>query len=420
MRPPFIALSAAAALVLGGCAARAATTATAPAATPVTLATASAPETRAEYAGPGTVAPQHVYRIAFEIPGRVVAVNADIGDRVETGAVLAAIDASDYAAQARAADARSLEADAAAVKARNGARAQERVAADQAVEAARAQLDRALAVQRLAAANRARFDSLYASGDVAASQHDQTVASARDADAAVDAARAQLAQAQAQRALVHDGTRSEDLAASAAEASAARANADLARVTLGKTSIVAPAAAYVEQRNLEPGSDAQPGAPAFVLIDARDPDVLVAVPEARLDGIAPGTPARVRADARDYLGTVTRIEPNADAASRTAQVRVRVPNLRARSGAVVDVALGTTHGGGDASVPLAAVVTDAAGATSVLVYDAAARTATRRTVHVVAGDSDRALVAGLAPGTRVVRAGAALVKPGAPLTVVPE
>ncbi|MBV8645108.1 MAG: biotin/lipoyl-binding protein, partial [Candidatus Eremiobacteraeota bacterium] len=173
MRPPFIALSAAAALVLGGCAARAATTATAPAATPVTLATASAPETRAEYAGPGTVAPQHVYRIAFEIPGRVVAVNADIGDRVEAGAVLAAIDASDYAAQARAADARSLEADAAAVKARNGARAQERVAADQAVEAARAQLDRALAAQRLAAANRARFDSLYASGDVAASQHDQ-------------------------------------------------------------------------------------------------------------------------------------------------------------------------------------------------------------------------------------------------------
>ncbi|MBV9408397.1 MAG: biotin/lipoyl-binding protein, partial [Candidatus Eremiobacteraeota bacterium] len=196
MRPPFIALSAAAALILGGCAARAATT-TAPAATPVTLATAGAPETRAAYAGPGTVAPQHVYRIAFEIPGRVVAVNADVGDRVDAGTVLAAIDSSDYAAQARAADARSLEADAAAVKARNGARAQERVAADQAVEAAHAQLDRALAAQRLAAANRARFDSLYASGDVAASQHDQTVASARDADAAVDAARAQLAQAQA-------------------------------------------------------------------------------------------------------------------------------------------------------------------------------------------------------------------------------
>ena len=51
---------------------------------------------------------------------------------------------------------------------------------------------------------------------------------------------------------------------------------------------------------------------------------------------------------------------------------------------------------------------------------ASAHTAAKRAVRVVSGDADRALVAGIAPGTRVVRAGAALVKPGAPLTVVPE
>ncbi|HEV3087207.1 MAG TPA: efflux RND transporter periplasmic adaptor subunit [Candidatus Elarobacter sp.] len=416
---PVLALPALAALALSGCAAHAATT-NAPAATPVTLAIAAAPATRAAYSGPGTIAPQRTYRIAFEVPGRVVAVNADVGDRVAAGTMLAAIDGSDYSAQARAADARALEASATAMKARNGARAQERFAADQAVTAARAQLDRALAAQRLADASRARFDALYASGDVAALQHDQSVAGARDADAAVNAARAQLAQAEAQRSLVRDGTRSEDLVAASAQASAASASADLARVTLGKTRIAAPADAYVQERNVEPGSDAQPGAVAFVLVDARDPDVLVNVPEARLDNVAPGTAAIVHVNGRAYRGHVTRVEPSADPASRTAQVRVRVAGLRARSGGIVDVALGAVRGGGDAGIPLASVITDPAGGSSVLVYDAATQTAAKRVVHVVSGDADRALVAGIAPGTRVVRAGAALVKPGAPLTVVPE
>jgi membrane fusion protein, multidrug efflux system len=419
MRRTSLVLPALTALVLTGCSARAATT-TGPAATPVTLATAAAPATHAVYAGPGTVAPQHTYRIAFEVSGRVVAVNADVGDRVAAGTVLAALDGSDYAAQARVAEARALEASATAAKARNGARTQERFAADQGVAAARAQLERALAAQRLAGANRARFDQLYASGDVAALQHDQTVASARDADAAVNAARAQLAQAEAQRSIVHDGARSEDLLAAAAGANAARASAELAQVTLGKTRIVAPADAYVQERNVESGSDALPGASAFVLVDARDPDVLVSVPEARMDGIAPGTRAVVRAAGRAYRGSVTRVEPSADPASRTAQVRVRVAALRARSGAVVDIALGTVRDAGDASVPLAAVITDAAGGTSVLVYDPPQQTAAKHAVRVVSGDADRALVAGIAPGTRVVRAGAALVKPGAPLTVVPE
>jgi hypothetical protein len=175
----------------------------------------------------------------------------------------------------------------------------------------------------------------------------------------------------------------------------------------------------VQERDVEPGSNAQPGANAFVLVDARDPDVLVNVPEARLDGIAPGTRAVVRVAGRAYGGSVTRLEPSADPASRTAQVRVRVGGLRARSGAVVDVALGAVRGGGDAGIPLASVITDAGGS-SVLVYDATTRTAAKRTVRVVSGDADRALVAGIAPGTRIVRAGAALVKPGAPLTVVPE
>lgn len=407
------------ALALTGCAARAATVSS-PTTTPVTIATAEAPTSHAAYTGPGSIVPQHVYRVAFEIAGRTAVVNADVGDRVRAGTVLAALDGSDYAAQARAAQAQALSAAAAESKARNGARVQERQAADDAVTTARAQLERALAAQRLARANDARFTQLYASGDVSAQQLDQMVAGARDADAAVNASRAQLAQAEAQRSLVHDGSRGEDIAASAAAATAARANADFAAVTLAKTRITAPADAYVEQRSIEPGSTAQPGATAFVLVDARNPDVLVAVPEARLSGIVPGTNATIRLNRRTYRGTVTRVEPDADPASRTAQVRIQTSGMHTRSGGVVDVAIGVTRASGDATIPLAALVTGPAGETHVLVYDAATRSASAHAVRVISGDGERALVAGIAPGMPLIRAGAALVKPGTPLTVVPE
>jgi membrane fusion protein, multidrug efflux system len=413
-----LALVAFAALALGGCAARAASI-TEPEATPVTVATALAPAGRAAYDGPGTVVAQHVYRVAFEVPGRIGAVNVDVGDRVAAGTVLAALDGSDYAAQARGADAQALGASAAAAKARNGARAQERIGADKAVDAARAQLERVLAAQRLAVANAARYDTLYASGDVAAVQHDQTNANRRDADAAVAAAQAQLAQAQAQRNLVHDGARVEDISAANAAAVAARAAADLAHVTLAKSVLTAPAAAYVDQRLVEPGSSAQPGVTAFVLVDARDPDVLVAVPEARMSGIAEGSRATVRIGGRAYRATITRIEPDADPATHTAQVRVHASGLRARTGGIVDVALGAARDGGDATVPLGAIVTDA-GSPHVLVYDAARGSASARAVRVVDGDGERAVVTGIAPGTRIVHVGATLIKPGAPLKVVAE
>ncbi|HYZ16590.1 MAG TPA: efflux RND transporter periplasmic adaptor subunit [Candidatus Acidoferrum sp.] len=388
--------------------------------TPVTLAIALAPGSQPLYNGPGSVVPAHVYHVAFEIPGRVAAVNADVGDRVRAGSVLAALDQADYAAQARNAEARALEADAQALKATDGSRPQERDAADGAVAAAKAQLDRASTDQRLAERNAERFGPLYASGDIAAQQHDQTMAAARDAEAAVAAVRAQLAQAEAQRALVLEGTRAEDVAASIAGAQAAHASADFARVTLAKTRILAPADAYVQQRAVEPGSDAQAGTTAFVLIDARTPDVQIAVPESRLDGIAVGTGAIVQSAGRRYRGTVARIEPDADAATRTAQVRVRVPGLRARSGAVVDVSLGSAKVPAQATVPLGAIVADPSGGSSVLVYDPVNARAVRRAVHVISGDGERAQIVGIAPGTRVVRAGASLVRPGARVVVVPS
>jgi HlyD family secretion protein len=286
--------------------------------TPVTVATAVAPQSQPIFQGPGSVVAAHTYRVGFEIAGRVTDVRYDIGDRVAAGAILATIDAADYAAQYQAASARAASARAAAAKAAHGARTQERLAALDAVAAAQGQLDRAEAAAGLAAANRLRYDELFRDGDVSAEQHDATAAAGSDAAAQVAAAHVQLAQARAQNSLVASGSRSEDLAAADADARAAGAAAQLAAVTLNKTAIAAPADAYVQTRAIEPGSEAQPGGVAFTLTDAREPETLVAVPESKLPLIAPGTRAIVTVGGDRYAGS---------AASR----RARAWSARART-----------------------------------------------------------------------------------------
>lgn len=330
--------------------------------------------------------------------------------------MLATIDATDYRAQYDAALARASVATAVALKAQNGARPLEREQAEESVNARRAALDRALAAQQLAAKNDARTQSLAAMGDVALAQADGTHAALLDADAQVRAARADLASAEQALALVRDGTRNEDLRAAAGDAAAARANVDLAASTLAKVSILAPADAYVQSRAVEPGDDAQPGVTAFVLTSAGDPDVVVNVPETRLGELRPGTAATLATASGKVRGYVTRIEPDADSATHSALVRIRARGARLVPGSVVEVALGerVLHG---ASVSAGALI-ERGGTTSLEVFDAVRGTVRLQDVEVLDADGERAVVAGILPGERIVVAGQHEAIPGDPVRIV--
>ena len=350
--------------VVSGCAARAAQ----PESQGLAVAVERPQEPRATsiYEGPGSVTPAHTYHLSFEIPGRVASVNYDVGDRVPEGATIASLDSSDYAAQAAAATAQ----------------------AQSAPSAAQAQLERAQAAAALAHANLVRYQSLYAQGDISAQVRDNAVAAERDAQAQLNAAHAQQTQS-----------------------GAAVANANLAQITLGKTSLIAPAATIVQKRTIEPGDTASPGTTAFTLISAGVPDVLVSVPERVLGQIHAGTTAIVTAGLRNYNGVVTRLEPAADELSRTAQVRVHVANLPLAAGTVVTVKLGVARANG-LSIPLGAVITDADGRNSVELYDPTANTLAARPIHVVVDDGDRVIVTGLGSADQVVTRGQYEAKPG--------
>jgi multidrug efflux pump subunit AcrA (membrane-fusion protein) len=402
-RTLFLALGASFALALAGCAAKASTPQHPE--IPIYIQAAVSPAAVPLYVGPGSVAPSHTYHLGFEIPGRIATVSADVGDRVRADDVLAQLDASDYEAQTQAAEARAAAAQAQAAKAANGARPQERDAARESVEAAQAELDRALAAARLAHANFLRYDALFHDGAISALQHDAAAVADQDAQDHVASARAGLASAKSGASLVLEGARGEDRAAADAVAAAAVADAELARVTLAKAGLRSPAEAYVESRSIEPGDEASPGVIAFVLVSATAPEVRASVPERLLTVIDRGTLAVVDLAGERYRGVITRIEPAADAETRTAMVRISVPGLRVKPGAVVTVALGERRLKGGVSVPLSAVLTDAIGGTSVLIYDAANRSVTARPVRIASIEADRALVEGLRVGDPVVTSG---------------
>jgi len=358
----------------------------------------------AAYAGPGTVESARTFRLAFEIPGRVVSVAADVGDRVGAGEVLASLDSAQYAESYDAARAQAAAALAQAHRALAGSRPQD-------IAQAQAQVARARAADDLAVADAHRARTLFTEGAIAAQDYDTAVQAERDTAGALAAARAQAS-------LAREGPRVEDRTAAVASSSAAQAQAALAATTLAKTSLVAPADAFVQERSIEVGDTAEPGAVAFVLSDAAAPLVYVDVPERMATSLRRGDGVTIDFAGSHLAGRIVRIEPVADPQTRTTQVRVAAPELRADPGAVVNVRLGREDEGGIA-VPLGAVMATGGG-TYVECYDPTRATVRKQRVRLVSNDGDRAIVFGIAPGTPVVVAGQYEAIPGQPVRVVPQ
>lgn len=210
----------------------------------------------------GAVEPRVSVSPGTKIMGRVERVPVDLGDRVEKGQVLAELEQRDLAAAVEQARA--------------------------AVAVAEANLDNARAQFR-------RMSELRARGSV-------TEKGLEDATSAFRVAEAQLAQAQAARAA--------------------------AEVTLSYARIESPVSGHVTAKHVEAGDMAAPGMPMFTVEDASTVIVAIRLPESEVVGLETGHPARVRVDAIDgtFEGTVDRVVPAGDPASRTFRVEARLPN----------------------------------------------------------------------------------------------
>jgi RND family efflux transporter MFP subunit len=315
--------------------------------------------------GPGTVQARVPVTLAPRITATVTQLNADVGDSVKRGQVLALLDDRDLAA-------------------RRGVVGSQQEALERNVKAAQAALARAQAELELAASKQRRDAELLRTGFVSAAVLDASDAVLRAAQANVDNARATLA-------------------ARAAEAQALSQEARYADTVLSYTRVVAPIDGVVVQRQAEVGTTVVPGTPILRLVDPATLWVAMRVDESVVGRVQVGQDARIRLrSGEQHAGKVARIARQSDAATRELDVNVAfaAPPARFAIDAEAEVSIDTGRAEG-LVVLLSALLRDRDGRQGVLVVDGGR--ARFRPVQTGLADETQVLVsAGLDAGERVV------------------
>lgn len=231
-------------------------------------------------ATPQARALRQVTRVAPEVGGRVVAVNVDNNQRVAAGDVLFRIDPEPFRL--------------AVAKAELAVQQARRENAELAAElaAARADLAAARSDAREAARESRRVRTLIERGSISRQRHDEVVASARSAQAGVDAAQARVHSLEVQRGAEGDA----NLRLRQARNALASAELDLQRAT-----VRAAQSGRISNLQLQPGDYATAGSPVMANVGDRV-DIVADFREKSLRHVEPGDRAWVAFDA--WPGTV--------------------------------------------------------------------------------------------------------------------
>jgi RND family efflux transporter MFP subunit len=241
---------------------------------------------------PGNIQAVTEAPILARAEGYIVQRYVDIGDRVNTGQLLAEIEAPDLDQQVRQAQA-----------------AVEQAQAD--LERARAALEQGRANEALAKVNAERWDKLVKRGAVSQQENDQY-----------------QTQYQAQAA----NARALDRAVAAAQGSLGASRANVARLSelQGYLKVKAPFSGVVTQRNVDVGALVNTGNTLlFRIAQTNLLRTFVNAPQANAPDVHVGQTAdlsTVELPDRKFHGVVTRTANAIDPASRTLLVEVQVPN----------------------------------------------------------------------------------------------
>lgn len=159
----------------------------------------------------------------------------------------------------------------------------------------------------------AQVDAARAQVAQAQAQAQAAQAQVAQAEAAVEAARAQVTQAEQQLALLKAGATAEEIAAAEARVAQAQARLEAARVALSRSQVRAPFAATVGAVNVRAGELVTPGQPLVVLGDLSTLRVETTdLDEVDVAQVTVGQQVTVTFDAlpeRVFTGRITRISP---------------------------------------------------------------------------------------------------------------
>ena len=262
----------------------------------------SAREVRRIVQSVGTLFPFDETIVSAEIEGRVVGLNADLGDSVQKGQVLVRI--SDEEQRYLVAQ---TEAQLRMATERVGLKNENDKIEDirEASEVRRAQADLFEAEQRFK-----RVRSLVDQGIGSQAELDQAQARFRSAQAAYDQSINQA------RNLLQEIERY-------------RAALDLQKKKLRDTTVYAPFAGKVKERQVTPGQFVRPNSPLFTIVKTDPIRLRLEIPERLAPWIKTGQMAEVTMEAyedRKFNGKIWRISPTVDQTKRTFVVEALIDN----------------------------------------------------------------------------------------------
>jgi HlyD family secretion protein len=307
--------------------------------------------------GGGTIFPLNQASLAPKISSPVKTFYVNRGDHVHRGQLLAVLENSDLAGATISAQGGFDQAKANYTKTVASSLPEQMQAAELAVRNGQAALD---AQQKL-------YDSylwLYEQHAGARKQVDQ-------AAVALTAAKSQAQAAQKQLADLQSGGRSVETNAAKGQMEAARGQYVNAAAQLGYTRLRSPIDGVVADRSVYPGDIAQAGTPLIIVMDVTRVIIRLHLPHPQVSLLKIGDQGMIHvAGVNDTVfGNIVVISPALDPNSTTVEVWVEAPNPdnKLQPGTSVQVDLVSRVVPNAIIVPLSSILTDSAGAKSVMI-----------------------------------------------------
>jgi HlyD family secretion protein len=331
----------------------------------------------------GTLVAREEAQVAARIDAlTIVELDAEDGDHVKEGQVLARLDRSQLDAQLAQNDAATKRADAA-------------------IDQARSLIDQSAAQLQFASNDFDRAQKLGA-GVMAASTIEQRGTAMKTAQAQLAAARFALGLAEADRKS-RDAERQELL------------------VRIDRTEVKAPVSGIVSRRSAKLGADASTsGEPLFRIIEDGAIDLEADVPEQHLARLAVGMPTELKLPGVEVavLGRVRLVNQEVDKASRTGKVRIALKDVsRAHVGAFASGLVELARRDG-VSAPASALTREGDSARLDVVRDG--KVEERQVVPGIVNGDAVEIKQGLAEGESIVARAAAFLRPGDRVRATPE
>jgi RND family efflux transporter MFP subunit len=191
------------------------------------------------------------------------------------------------------------------------------------------------------------------------------------------------------------------------------------------TTLAADRAGVVTAIDVEVGHVVSAGQPVLTVAAEGEREVLVSVPESRVEELRNAKSMTVTTwanPARPYVAQLRELAPDTDKATRTyaARIAIREPDAAIRLGMTASVQVQSSEAAAVIRVPLAAIF-EKSGQSLVWVVDAKSSSVATRLVKLAAAHKDSVLVAeGLDEGEVVVTAGVHMLQAGQSVKVLPS